>query len=136
MSEFRHGSLSGRWVIIGGERAGRPNEFVEAARSIGAPARTILFRHILPNSITPIIVAVSVNFGNAILAESALSYLGVGLQPPTPSWGQMIFANLDQWRYYPHLVLVPGGVLTLLILGFNFFGDGVADALNPRQSRR
>ena len=114
----------------------REREFVEAARAIGAPARTILFRHILPNSITPIIVAVSVNFGNAILAESALSYLGVGIQPPTPSWGQMIFANLDQWRYYPHLVLVPGGVLTLLILGFNFFGDGVADALNPRQSRR
>lgn len=114
----------------------REREFVEAARSIGAPARTILFRHILPNSIAPIIVAVSVNFGNAILSESALSYLGVGVQPPTPSWGQMINANLDQWRYYPHLVLAPGGVLTLLILGFNFFGDGVADALNPRQSRR
>lgn len=114
----------------------REREFVEAARAIGAPTRTIIFRHILPNSIAPIIVAVSVNFGNAILAESALSYLGVGVQPPTPSWGQMINANLDQWRYYPHLVLAPGGVLTLLILGFNFFGDGVADALNPRQSRR
>jgi ABC-type dipeptide/oligopeptide/nickel transport system permease subunit len=114
----------------------REREFVEAARSIGAPARTILFRHILPNSFAPIIIAVSVNFGNAILSESALSYLGVGVQPPTPSWGQMINANLDQWRYYPHLVLVPGGVLTLLILGFNFFGDGVADALNPRQSKR
>ena len=114
----------------------REREFVEAARAMGARPTTILFRHILPNSIAPIIVAVSVNFGNAILAESALSYLGVGVQPPTPSWGQMIFANLDQWRYYPHLVLVPGGVLTLLILGFNFFGDGVADALNPRQSRR
>jgi len=114
----------------------REREFVEAARAIGAPARAILFRHILPNSIAPIIIAVSVNFGNAILAESALSYLGVGVQPPTPSWGQMINANLDQWRYYPHLVLVPGGVLTLLILGFNFFGDGVADALNPRTSRK
>lgn len=114
----------------------REREFVESARAIGAPARVILFRHILPNSIAPIIIAVSVNFGNAILSESALSYLGVGVQPPTPSWGQMINANLDQWRYYPHLVLVPGGVLTLLILGFNFFGDGVADALNPRRSRK
>ena len=114
----------------------REREFVEAARAIGAPTRVILFRHILPNSIAPIIVAISVNFGNAILAESALSYLGVGIQPPTPSWGQMINANLDQWRYYPHLILIPGGVLALLILGFNFFGDGVADALNPRQSRR
>ena len=112
----------------------REREFIEAARSVGAPARTILARHVLPNSIAPIIVAVSVNFGNAILAESALSYLGIGIQPPTPSWGQMINANLDQWRFFPHLVLVPGIVLTLLILGFNFLGDGIADALNPRQS--
>jgi peptide/nickel transport system permease protein len=114
----------------------RERDFVEAARSIGATTPSILRRHVLPNSIAPIIVGVSVNFGNAILAESALSYLGVGIQPPTPSWGQMINANLDQWRYYPHLVLVPGGVLALLILGFNFFGDGVADALNPKQGRK
>ena len=114
----------------------RQRDFIEAARSIGAPSRAILWRHILPNSIAPIIVAVSVNFGNAILAESALSYLGIGIQPPTPSWGQMINANLDQWRHFPHLVLIPGIVLSLLILGFNFLGDGVADALNPRQDVR
>jgi ABC-type dipeptide/oligopeptide/nickel transport system permease subunit len=114
----------------------REQEFVEAARSMGASTRSILFKHILPNSFAPIVVAVSVNFGNAILAESALSYLGVGIQPPTPSWGQMINANLDQWRYYPHLVIAPGAALALLILAFNFFGDGVADALNPRRSSR
>jgi ABC-type dipeptide/oligopeptide/nickel transport system permease subunit len=114
----------------------REQEFVEAARSIGASTRVILFRHILPNSFAPIVVAVSVNFGNAILAESALSYLGVGIQPPTPSWGQMINANLDQWRYSPHLVIAPGAALALLILAFNFFGDGVADALNPRRSTK
>lgn len=114
----------------------REREFIEAARSIGASTRTIIIRHLLPNSIAPIIVAVSVNYGNAILSESALSYLGIGIQPPTPSWGQMINANLDQWRYYPHLILIPGGVLALLILGFNFLGDGIADALNPRQSVR
>jgi ABC-type dipeptide/oligopeptide/nickel transport system permease subunit len=114
----------------------RERDFVDAARAIGATTPSILRRHILPNSIAPIVVGVSVNFGNAILAESALSYLGVGVQPPTPSWGQMINANLDQWRYYPHLVLVPGSVLALLILGFNFFGDGVADALNPRHGKR
>jgi peptide/nickel transport system permease protein len=114
----------------------REREFVEAARAIGASTRMILFRHILPNSIAPIIVAISVNFGTVILAESALSYLGVGIQPPTPSWGQMINANLDQWRYFPHLILIPGAVLALLILGCNFFGDGVADALDPRRSRR
>lgn len=114
----------------------REREFVEAARSIGASTRVILFRHILPNSFAPIVVAVSVNFGNAILTESALSYLGVGIQPPTPSWGQMINANLDQWRYSPHLVIAPGAALALLILAFNFFGDGVADALNPRRGTR
>lgn len=114
----------------------REREFIEAARGLGASTPRILMRHILPNSIAPIIVAVSVNFGNAILSESALSYLGIGIQPPTPSWGQMINANLDQWRYYPHLIIVPSSVLALLILGFNFFGDAVADALDPRQSRR
>jgi ABC-type dipeptide/oligopeptide/nickel transport system permease subunit len=114
----------------------REQEFVEAARSIGASTWVILIRHILPNSFAPIVVAVSVNFGNAILAESALSYLGVGIQPPTPSWGQMISANLDQWRYSPHLVIAPGAALALLILAFNFFGDGVADALNPRRGTK
>ena len=87
----------------------REQEFVEAARSIGASTRSILFRHILPNSFAPIVVAVSVNFGNAILAESALSYLGVGIQPPTPSWGQMINAELStSGATNPHLVLAPG----------------------------
>jgi ABC-type dipeptide/oligopeptide/nickel transport system permease subunit len=114
----------------------REQEFVEAARSVGASTRIILFRHILPNSFAPIVVAISVNFGNAILAESALSFLGVGIQPPTPSWGQMINANLDQWRYNPHLVMAPGIALALLILAFNFFGDGVADALNPRRTTK
>ena len=114
----------------------REQEFVEAARSVGASTKIILFRHILPNSIAPIVVAVSVNFGNAILAESSLSFLGVGIQPPTPSWGQMINANLDQWRYSPYLVLAPGAALALLILAFNFFGDGVADALNPRRTTK
>ncbi len=114
----------------------REQEFVEAARSVGASTRIILFRHIMPNSFAPIVVAISVNFGNAILAESALSFLGVGIQPPTPSWGQMINANLDQWRYNPHLVIAPGIALALLILAFNFFGDGVADALNPRRTTK
>ncbi len=130
-------SWSGYARLIRGQvLALREQEFVEAARSVGASTRIILFRHILPNSFTPIVVAISVNFGNAILAESALSFLGVGIQPPTPSWGQMINANLDQWRYNPHLVLAPGIALALLILAFNFFGDGVADALNPRRTTK
>lgn len=75
----------------------KEREYIDAARSLGASTEAILRRHVLPNSIAPIVVAVSVNFGNALLSESALSYLGIGIQPPTPSWGQMINANLDQW---------------------------------------
>ena len=111
-------------------------QYVESARATGATNVRIVLSHLVPNLMTEIIILINLEVGRIILLESALSYLGVGIQPPTPSWGQMINANLDQWRYYPHLVLVPGAVLALLILGFNFFGDGVADALNPRQGKR
>jgi peptide/nickel transport system permease protein len=111
-------------------------EFVMVARSLGASRRRILLREVLPNVILPVMAYSFAFIALLIVAEGSLSYLGVGIQPPTPSWGQMINANLDQWRYYPHLILIPGGVLALLILGFNFFGDGVADALDPRRSRR
>lgn len=114
----------------------KEREYVEAARGIGASTPRILLRHILPNSMAPIVVAVSVNFGNAILSEAALGYLGIGIQPPAPDWGQMISANLDQWRYYPHLILIPSIVLALLILGCNLFGDAIADALDPRRQER
>lgn len=113
----------------------REREFVEAARAMGATTWWVMVHHILPNSVTPVIVAASVSLGSAVLAESALSFLGIGVQPPAPSWGQMIQANLDQWRYKPHLVVIPGVVLAVLTLGFNFVGDAVADALNPRQQR-
>jgi ABC-type dipeptide/oligopeptide/nickel transport system permease subunit len=111
-------------------------EFVEAARASGASTSWIITRHILPNVLGPVIVSVTVGFGGAMLLESGLSYLGVGIQPPGASWGGMINENLDKWRYTPHLVLVPGGVLAVVIFAFNFFGDGLNDALNPRRRRR
>jgi ABC-type dipeptide/oligopeptide/nickel transport system permease subunit len=111
-------------------------EFVEAARASGAGAFWIITRHILPNVIGPVIVSLTVGFGGAMLLESGLSYLGVGIQPPGASWGAMINENLDKWRYTPHLVLVPGGVLAVVIFAFNFFGDGLNDALNPRRRKR
>ncbi len=111
-------------------------EFVEAARASGASTFWIISRHTLPNVLGPVIVSVTVGFGAAMLLESGLSYLGVGIQPPGASWGAMINENLDKWRYTPHLVLVPGAVLAIVIFAFNFFGDGLNDALNPRRRRR
>jgi ABC-type dipeptide/oligopeptide/nickel transport system permease subunit len=111
-------------------------EFVEAARACGADQRWIITRHLIPNILGPIIVSLTVGFGSAMLLESGLSYLGVGIQPPGASWGAMINENLDMWQYKPHLVLVPGGVLAVVIFAFNFFGDGLNDALNPRRRQR
>lgn len=111
-------------------------EFVEAARVSGASPRWIILRHLVPNTLGPVIVSLTVAFGSAMLLESSLSYLGVGIQPPGASWGAMINENLNMWRYKPHLVLVPGGALAIVIFAFNFFGDGLNDALNPRSRRR
>jgi peptide/nickel transport system permease protein len=114
----------------------RETDYVEAARAAGANPRWIILRHLIPNSLGPVIVALTVSFGGAMMLESSLSYLGVGIQPPGASWGAMISENIDMWRYKPHLVLVPGGVLAIVIFAFNFFGDGLNDALNPRNRRR
>lgn len=111
-------------------------EFVEAARVSGADQRWIIFRHLVPNTLGPVIVSLTVGYGSTMLLESALSYLGVGIQPPAASWGAMISENLDMWRYEPHLVLVPGGALAIVIFAFNFFGEGLNDALNPRNRGR
>lgn len=111
-------------------------EFVEAARVSGANQWWIILQHLIPNTLGPVIVSLTVAYGGAMMFESSLSYLGVGIQPPGASWGAMINENLDMWRYSPHLVLVPGGVLAVMIFAFNFFGDGLNDALNPRSRRR
>jgi ABC-type dipeptide/oligopeptide/nickel transport system permease subunit len=90
---------------------------------------------LVPNALGPVIIAITVGFGEAMLLESSLSYLGIGIQPPGASWGQMISESLDQWRYSPHLVAVPGIVLAIAVLGFNLLGDGLNDALDPRRRR-
>jgi ABC-type dipeptide/oligopeptide/nickel transport system permease subunit len=111
-------------------------EFVEAERAIGAPARMIVRDHLIPNALGPVVVAVSAGFGSIMLLESSLSFLGLGIQPPGASWGNMINENLVTWRYQPHLLAVPGIVLAVTILAANFLGDGINDALNPRQGQR
>jgi peptide/nickel transport system permease protein len=114
----------------------REREFVEAARAIGAGNWSIITQHLIPNSLGPLIVAATIGFGGAMLSESSLSYLGIGIQPPGASWGAMISENQRSWRAKPHLVAVPGATLALCIFAFNFLGDGLNDALNPRQRRR
>jgi len=113
----------------------REQDFVLAARAIGASDRQIIGRHLIPNCLGPVIVAATVGFGGAVLTESSLSYLGLGIRPPGASWGQMIFSSMNEWQTRPHLVAVPAITLAICVFGFNFLGDGLNDALNPRQSR-
>ena len=112
----------------------REKEFIEAARAIGVTQRKILLRHLIPNALGPLIVAVTFGFSAAIVAESGLSFLGVGVQPPQASWGAMISDNQLSWRYRPWLVAVPGLTIAIVSVGINFLGDGLNDALNPRQA--
>jgi len=122
-------------LIRGQILALRETDFVLAARTIGASPTRILLGHLIPNALGPIIIALTVGFGEAMLLESSLSYLGIGIQPPGASWGQMISESLDQWRYAPHLVAAPGFVLAIVVLGLNLLGDGLNDALDPRRRR-
>ncbi len=120
-------------LIRGQILALRESEYVQAARSIGSTQRSILIRHLIPNSLGPVIVAVTFGFAGAIIAESGLSFLGVGIQPPQASWGAMINDNSLSWRYRPWLVAIPGLTVAVVSLGINFLGDGLNDALNPKQ---
>ncbi len=111
----------------------KQKEFVEAARSIGARDVSLIFRHILPNTIAPIIVAATLNVANAILLEAYVSFLGYGIQPPQPSWGNMVSSGsfLLTISQAPWMMLFPGLMITLTVLAVNFIGDGLRDALDP-----
>jgi oligopeptide transport system permease protein len=107
-------------------------EFVEAAKALGVRDRNIVMRHLLPNSIGPIIVAVTLGVPGAILAEATLAYLGVGVQAPRASWGSLIADGQNYIRYTPHLVFLPGIMIALALISFTFLGDGLRDALDPK----
>ncbi len=107
-------------------------EFVAAARALGASDLANLFQHILPNSLTPLIVQGTLGIAGAILEAAALSFIGLGAQPPTPEWGSMLGAERNQVFTAPHLVFFPGFAIMLTVLGFNLLGDGLRDALDPR----
>lgn len=110
----------------------RQRPYVTAARAMGLTNRLILTRYVLPNAMGPLIVAVSAGLGTAMVLESAFSFLGVGVTPPTPSWGNMISDGLRVWTNYPHLLAAPAAVLAVVTVAFNFLGDGLNDALNPK----
>jgi ABC-type dipeptide/oligopeptide/nickel transport system permease subunit len=107
-------------------------EFVEAAHAVGASGTRIMMRHLLPNVLGPLIVAESLNIPGYIFTEAFLSFIGLGVNAPTPSWGIMISEAVQGLRSYPNQVLVPAIALSLTTLAFNFLGDGLRDALDPR----
>jgi peptide/nickel transport system permease protein len=106
--------------------------YIEAARAIGAPNARIVVRHVLPNVAAPILVQTTVSFSTAILTEAALSFLGLGTQPPTASWGLMLSAARQYMLLDPWIAVLPGGAIALTVLGFNLLGDGLRDLLDPR----
>jgi ABC-type dipeptide/oligopeptide/nickel transport system permease subunit len=110
----------------------KESEFVTASRVVGASNWRIMLRHILPNSLSPLIVGFTLGIAGTIMAESGLSFLGIGIRPPTPSWGGMIDKGRLFLRVYPHLAIYPSIALSLTVLAFNFLGDGLRDALDPR----
>ena len=119
-------------IVRGAVLAARESEYVSAARALGASAAEILKRHVLRNILPTVVVYSTLFMANAILVEAALSFLGLGVQPPTPSWGLMVSSGRDFLLVAPHIATIPGLAIMLAVLGFNLLGDGLRDALDPR----
>lgn len=110
----------------------KEKEFVEAATSVGVRTPSIIFRHILPNVLSPVIVAATIGVGGAIITESALSFLGLGFPPDVPSWGRLLLDSLSFLEVAPHMAVFPGLFIFLTVVSINYVGDGLRDALDPR----
>ena len=110
----------------------REFEYVQAARALGAPTARILWRHVVPTAIPAVVVQATLGMAAAIIGEAALSFLGLGVQPPTPSWGTMLNGGRAHLLDAPHLTIFPGLAIAVLVLGFNFLGDGLRDATDPK----
>lgn len=119
-------------IVRGEVLALKEREFVLAARSIGAAPNRIILRHILPNVISPIMVAATLEIAGAIITESVLSFLGLGFPPDFPTWGRLLYDGLSYMQIYPERVIWPGLAISLTVLSVNYIGDGVRDALDPR----
>ena len=114
----------------------RERDFILAARALGASDLRIIFRHIFPNAMTPVLVSATLGVAGAILTESALSFLGIGVQPPTPSWGNILTSGKDYIEFAWWLSLFPGLAILVTVLSYNLLGEGIRDALDPRLGRR
>jgi peptide/nickel transport system permease protein len=114
----------------------RELEYVQAARALGAPTSRVLWRHVIPTAIPAVVVQATLGMAGAIIGEAALSFLGLGVQPPTPSWGTMLNGGRAHLLDAPHLTIFPGLAIALLVLGFNFVGDGLRDLTDPKGTRQ
>ncbi len=119
-------------VTRGAVLARRSEEYVDAARAVGESDWGILRRHVLPNSLAPVLVQATVGFASAVVIEAGLSFLGAGTPPPTPSWGSMLNEARQFMVVAPHVAVFPGAAISLAVLGFNLLGDGMRDVLDPR----
>jgi peptide/nickel transport system permease protein len=122
-------------VVRGQALRTRELDFVQAARALGAGPMRIVLRHVLPSALPAVVVQATLGMAGAIIAEASLSFLGLGVQPPTPSWGTMLDAGRSHLFDAPHLTVVPGVAIALLVLGFNFLGDGLRDRVDPKLAR-
>jgi ABC-type dipeptide/oligopeptide/nickel transport system permease subunit len=113
----------------------RDFEYEQAARALRAATPRILWRHVVPNAIPAVLVQSTLGMGAAVIGEAALSFLGLGVQPPTPSWGTMLNGGRAHLLDAPHLTIFPGVAIAALVLGFNFLGDGLRDRADPKRSR-
>lgn len=119
-------------IVRGEVLALKEREYVLAAKSIGVPARRVILRHILPNIISPVMVAATLGVAEAIITESVLSFLGLGFPPDFPTWGRLLFDGLQYIQLYPERVIWPGLAISFTVLSVNYIGDGLRDALDPR----
>ena len=114
----------------------REFEYVQAARALGAPTARILWQHVIPTALPAVVVQATLGMAGAIIGEAGLSFLGLGVQPPTPSWGTMLNGGRAHLLDAPHLTIFPGLAIAALVLGFNFLGDGLRDLTDPKYTRR
>lgn len=113
----------------------KSKEYIEASKAVGAGNARIILRHILPNSLAPVIVQASLGVAQAITTAASLSFIGLGIQPPNPEWGALLSGGRQYIRDYPHMVVYPGIAIMLTVLALNLIGDGLRDALDPRLKR-